>query len=73
MQLQYKELLQNISDWSWESDTQGTFTYCSDGIYDFLGYRADEIIGRTFFELLDSADKKKVSKKIDEISLSKKP
>ncbi|MEA3370884.1 MAG: PAS domain S-box protein, partial [Campylobacterota bacterium] len=42
-------------------------------IYDFLGYRADEIIGRTFFELLDSADKKKVSKKIDEISLSKKP
>lgn len=73
MQLQYKELLENISDWSWEINNQGTFTYCSDSVYNFLGYRANEIIGRTYLDFMDKNEALKLRKILETYTSKKEP
>lgn len=39
------------ADWLWELDLEGRYLYCSERIYEVLGYKAEELLGRTFFEL----------------------
>ena len=38
----------------WEIDYRGIYTYCSEKVYDILGYSPDEIIGKSVFETLSS-------------------
>jgi PAS domain S-box-containing protein len=45
-------LLDCMSDWVWEVDAEGRYTYCSPQVEAFLGYLPSEIIGKTFFELM---------------------
>lgn len=73
MQLQYKELLENMIDWSWETDSQGIFTYCSDGVYNFLGFSADEIIGKTCFDFMHTEEAKRLRKLIGAYASGKEP
>lgn len=50
----------NVSaDWIWEIDTDGRFTYSSDGVLEMLGYTSEEVLGKTFFDFMqpDEADK----------------
>ncbi len=42
--------------WIWEVDAQGTFTYCSDAVQDFLGHAPGDLVGKKFFfDLFDPA------------------
>jgi len=54
----FKGLVETSSDWIWEVDTSGKYTYSSPMVKQILGYEPDEIIGRTPFDLmpLDEAD-----------------
>ncbi len=45
-------IIELISDWVWEVDTNFVFTYASSRILDLLGYQAREIIGKTPFDLM---------------------
>ena len=40
-------LVETMGDWVWEVDSKGTYTYASANVANLLGYRADEILGRT--------------------------
>ena len=40
------------ADWIWELDTQGVYTFVSEGVKDLLGYTPQEIIGKTPFDLM---------------------
>ena len=51
----FRSLVESTSDWIWEMDNQCRYTYCSPKVRDLLGYRSEEIIGKTLFELM-SAD-----------------
>ncbi|GIZ53948.1 sensor domain-containing protein [Noviherbaspirillum aridicola] len=42
----FRSLAKLSSDWYWEIDTEGVFTFISEGIQQRLGLRPDEIIGR---------------------------
>lgn len=59
--MKYKELLEKISDWLWEVDENGVYTYCSDSVYKFLGYRTDEVIGKTPFDFMSEEEALRVS------------
>ncbi|GIZ53710.1 hypothetical protein NCCP691_37240 [Noviherbaspirillum aridicola] len=43
----FRSLTNLSSDWFWETDEQGRFTYVSDGLYRLFGIRPEEVIGRT--------------------------
>ena len=48
----FRSLVENVSDWIWETDSVGRFTYSNPRIYDMLGYRPEEVIGITPFDLM---------------------
>ena len=52
----FLELLEHINDIFYELDKQGIIQYCSPSIEDLLGYRQEEIIGRSISDFLDAED-----------------
>lgn len=61
------KIIQSSSDWVWEVDAQGKYTYCSDKVERILGYTADEIIGKTPFDLMPENESKKMGEIFSEI------
>ncbi len=53
-------LLEASSDWFWEIDTNGIFTFVSDRVKDFLGYEANEIIGKSSFATMPKNEAKRI-------------
>jgi PAS domain S-box-containing protein len=48
----FRALVETTSDWVWECDAQGRFTYCSPLCKTIYGYAPQELMGRSLFELL---------------------
>ncbi len=48
----FRALVESTSDWIWEVDEHGKFTYSSPQVYDLLGYDAAEVIGKSQLELM---------------------
>jgi PAS domain S-box-containing protein len=69
--LRYKEILENISDWLWEVDSSGVYTYCGENVYNFLGYSADKVVGKTPFEFMSEEEATRI-KEIFAIYVEKK-
>ena len=42
----FRSLVETSSDWIWELDREGRFTYASPKVTDLLGYEPDEVIGK---------------------------
>ena len=53
-------IIELISDWVWEVDTRGAYTYASSRIVDLLGYSANEIIGKTPYDLMPAREAERV-------------
>jgi len=56
----YRNLIENISDWVWETDVGLKFTYSNPRIKDYLGYAPAEVIGRSMYELMSPEWAKKI-------------
>ena len=65
----FKALTESTNDWIWEIDENFIYTYSSPNIKDLLGFRTEEIIGKTPFDLLTKEASKKV--KAEGISIFK--
>lgn len=48
----YRSLVETTSDWVWEADRQGKFTYCSPVCEELYGYHPEELLGRSMFDIL---------------------
>jgi PAS domain S-box-containing protein len=48
----FRSLVETTSDWVWEVDKNGRYTYASPRVRDLLGYEPEEILGRTPFEFM---------------------
>ncbi len=46
----FRNLLETTSDWIWETDETGRYTYSSPKVRDLLGYDPDEMLNRTLLE-----------------------
>ncbi len=48
----FRALVESTSDWIWELDEEGVYTYASPQVHALLGYSVEEVIGKTPFELM---------------------
>lgn len=55
------ELLNNNSDWVWEVDAQGRYTWSSDVVTDLLGVSPEEVIGKTPFDFMPPGEAERVA------------
>ena len=60
-------------DWVWEVDRFGRFTYVSDKIEQILGYRQEEVIQKTPFDLMTPEESTRLEKVFNEMTGKKLP
>jgi diguanylate cyclase (GGDEF)-like protein/PAS domain S-box-containing protein len=69
----FKDISLSLGDWIWEIDKEGKYIYCSEQIYDILGYHHDELIGKTPFDFMSSKEVEKNKNIFNDISRQGKP
>lgn len=52
----FRNLVESSSDWIWEVNAEGIYTYSSQRVEEILGYKPEEIIGKSPFELIQPDD-----------------
>lgn len=52
----FRSLVETTSDWVWEADVEGRFTYCSPVCEQLYGYRPEELLGQSLFDTLVHQD-----------------
>jgi diguanylate cyclase (GGDEF)-like protein/PAS domain S-box-containing protein len=52
----FRAMVESTSDWVWEVDERGVYTYSSPKVRDILGYEPEEVLGRTPFDLMPPED-----------------
>lgn len=56
----FRGLVESTSDWIWEVDQQGRYTYVSPQVEEILGYSPDFLLGKSPFELMPAAERDRV-------------
>jgi PAS domain S-box-containing protein len=67
----FRSLVEATSDWIWEVDSNGRYTYASLKINELLGYAPEEIIGKTPFDLMPKVEAARVAVLFKEIADSR--
>jgi PAS domain S-box-containing protein len=57
----FRALVETTSDWVWEVDRSGVYTYTSPKVVELLGYEPQDIIGKTPFDLMPPAEAKRIN------------
>lgn len=57
----FRVLVEHVSDWIWEVDENGIYTYASPRIKEILGYSPSEVIGKTPFDLMEPMEGKRIA------------
>jgi len=57
----FRDMALSESDWVWQVDSEGRYTYCSEWVVDVLGYTVEEMLGSVFFELMRPDEATRVS------------
>lgn len=57
----FRGLVESSSDWIWEVNARGIYTYASPKVEEILGYRPEEIVGKRPLELLPSDEKERIA------------
>ncbi|HBK47604.1 MAG TPA: diguanylate cyclase, partial [Xanthomonadaceae bacterium] len=57
-----QEIVHHNSDWIWEVDAQGRYTFCSHACEALLGFTPAQLLGRTPFELMPAAEAERVGR-----------
>ena len=68
---QFQDLVETISDWVWEVDKNGVYTYTSPRVRDLLGYEPEEVIGKTPFDLMPESEAGGVAAFFQEMMIKK--
>ena len=69
----FRTLVERTSDWIWEVDQNGVYTYVSPRVKDLLGYEPEEIIGKTPFDLMPPDEAERVRDEFGIIVASREP
>ena len=60
----FRDVALASADWVWELNTQGQYTYCSDKVFDVLGYKPEDVYGKSPAEFVPAYEKERVEKVI---------
>ena len=68
-----RRLVETVNDWVWEVNCSGVYTYVSPRVRDILGYKPEEVVGRTPFDLMPQEEAKRLAPVVEELIAAKKP
>ena len=57
----FRSLVETTSDWIWEVDRNGVYTYASPKVEALLGYVPEEVIGKTPFDLIPAEEAERLT------------
>ncbi|UCC79863.1 MAG: PAS domain S-box protein [Candidatus Zixiibacteriota bacterium] len=67
----FRDIALSSSDWIWEIDAAGKFTYVSEGVKSVIGYEPEELIGKSMFDIV-SQDETELVRELFIMVLSRK-
>ncbi len=69
----YRDLVESTTDYIWEIDQNGRYTYYTPAFAGTLGYEPGEIIGKTPFDLMPPAEAERVAPIFGPIAAAQRP
>ncbi|WKZ33038.1 MAG: PAS domain S-box protein [Thermodesulfobacteriota bacterium] len=69
----FRALVETTSDWVWETDPEGAYTYVSPKVLELLGYRPEEVAGRNRFDFMAPDEAQCMRAAFSEIAAVRKP
>jgi PAS domain S-box-containing protein len=69
----FRSLVESTSDWIWEIDRNGIYTYASPKVKELLGYEPEEVIGKTPFDFMPAEEAKRIANTFKDIVAGSKP
>ncbi len=69
----WRDLVEHSTDWVWEVDAQGVYTYASPRICELLGYEPEEVVGRTPFDLMAPGEADRIGATFAAIVAERRP
>jgi len=69
----FRSLIETTSDWVWEVDKNGIYTYSSPKVEDLLGYKPDEVIGKRPTDFMSQDESDRISGLFRDIVASETP
>lgn len=69
----FRNLLETTSDWIWETDTNGRYTYSSPRLKNLLGYTSNEVLGKTLMDVATPRTREALRKEFNQILANGKP
>jgi PAS domain S-box-containing protein len=69
----FRSLVETTSDWVWEVDKDGFYTYASPKVKELLGYEPEEVIGKTPFDLMPEDEAERILALFKKIVESRRP
>ena len=69
----FRSLVETSSDWIWELDRDGRFTYASPKVVDLLGYEPQEVIGRKPSDFMTPEGAERINSAFEDMARSKLP
>ncbi len=64
----FRDLVESSSDWIWEVDAHGVYTYASPMVERLLGYRPEEVVGKSIFDLMPAEEAERIAEEFNAIS-----
>lgn len=64
----FRALVEVTSDWLWELDAQGRYTYSNPKVKELLGYEPHEVIGKTPFDFMHPDEARRVGAQFETIA-----
>lgn len=69
----YRNLVESTTDVIWEIDRNGRYTYVSPTVKVLIGFEAQELIGKTPFDLMPSAEAQRVANIFQPLAAARQP
>ena len=69
----FRSLVEVTSDWIWEVDRDGVYTYVSPKAEALLGYKPEELLGKTPFDFMPDDEAERVAELFGDMVQSGEP
>jgi PAS domain S-box-containing protein len=69
----YRSLVEISSDWLWEVDVDGRYTYVNSRVGEILGYAPEEVVGRTPFDFMPEEEANRFGTIFEEFLAERRP
>ena len=70
----FRDVALSSADWVWELDSNGgIYVYCSDRVEDVLGYKPEEVLGKSIIDFTPPEIRPQVAELVEKIAEEKQP